>query len=81
MVINSFSFFCKNPLYEPVKVYLCTFKPLNEFYPLALCASFSPVALKTMSMEEGGGSFELLYYYMRNFYSLIGLEQWYFSLI
>ena len=22
-----------------------------------------------------------LYYYMRNFYNLIGLEQWYFSLI
>ena len=60
MVINSFSFLGKNPLYEPKKVYLCTFKPLNEFYPLTLCASFSPLGLKTMSMEEGGGSFEVL---------------------
>ena len=60
MVIHSFSFLCKNPLYEPKKVYLCIFKLLNEFYPLTPCASFSPVGLKTMSMEEGGGSFELL---------------------
>ena len=60
MVINSFSFLCKNSLYEPMKVYLCTFKLLNEFYPLTLCVSFSPVGLKKMSMEEGGGSFEAL---------------------
>ena len=28
-----------------------------------------------------GSYFKGLYYYMRNFYNLIGLEQWYFSLI
>ena len=61
MLINSFSFLCKNPLYDPMKVCLCTFKLLNVFDPLTLCASFSPVVgLKTMSMEEVGGSFELL---------------------
>ena len=27
------------------------------------------------------GVFQPLYYYMRNFCNLIGLEQWYFSLI
>ena len=60
MVIYSFSFLCKNLLYEPMEVYQCTFKLLNEFYFLALWASFSPVGLKIMSIEEGGGSFELL---------------------
>lgn len=29
MVIDSFSFLCKNPLYELPKVYLCTFELLN----------------------------------------------------
>ena len=28
-----------------------------------------------------GAKFQLLYHYMRNFCNLIGLEQWYFSLI
>ena len=28
-----------------------------------------------------GGKFQRLYYYVRNFYNLIGLEQWYFSLM
>ena len=28
-----------------------------------------------------GGKFQRLYYYVRNFYNLIGLEQWYFTLI
>ena len=60
MVIYSFSFLCKNLLYEPMKVYLCTFKLFNEFYSLTLWASFSPVGLKIMSIEKGGGSFELL---------------------
>ena len=30
--------------------------------------------IKTLKLDN-------LYYYMRNFYNLIGLEQWYFSLI
>ena len=30
---------------------------------------------------SGSGEFEHLYYYMTNFCNLIGLEQWYFSLI
>ena len=34
-----------------------------------------------MSKRERKNSFNVLYYYMRNFCNLIGLEQWYFSLI
>ena len=36
---------------------------------------------KTTSAYHLYGNFGELYYYMRNFYNLIGLEQWYFSLI
>jgi len=37
-----------------------------------------PEALRPFKKK---GGYIFLYYYMRNFWNLIGLEQWYFSLI
>ena len=34
-----------------------------------------------LKMNHPYAEFAVLYYYMRNFCNLIGLEQWYFSLI
>ena len=49
---------------------------------------FNKFAVKVLNTREQRGIFSLmedqlplLYYYMRNFCNLIGLEQWYFNLI
>ena len=49
----------------------------EQYFPVALFIMLRKVTL-TFKFADGLGG---LYYYIRNFCSLIGLEQWYFSLI
>ena len=54
----------------------------KKFYPLALPAvDASQGVVPWVYTPTKTREFQPLYYYMRNFCNLIGLEQWYFSLI
>ena len=50
-----------------------------------ICNELSVLSIKRVSVQAGFHCtfkvFHFLYYYMRNYCNLIGLEQWYFSLI
>ena len=45
---------------------------------IIMVQGFCPLKVEITQFPNG---FHLLYYYMRNFCNLIGLEQWYFTLI
>ena len=65
---------------DPYPVRLQHWLPLNcqSTAEHSLCISFRNWNEKT---EKSWKDFTVLYYYMRSFCNLIGLEQWYFSLI
>ena len=57
------------------QLYINTSESIDQRNEVIKKYQFSP------NLNGASGVFLTLYYYMRNFCNLIGLEQWYFSLI